>query len=107
MQRAFAPGAQVQRALGLFANLQEVLGEVLQADEPQAPVFDETRRWLENKQARNVLALASKKTDTKTGGSVSSRVAAAVLNDEQYSDDELVVEHLSGALRSKTRRPAG
>ena len=62
--------------------------------------------WSESKQAKHVLELAVSKLDTSTSGSVAPRVAAAVLDAAQYSDDEFVAEYLSGVLAS-SRTPGG
>lgn len=66
----------------------------------------EMERWSENVHAKRVLRLAAAKTDTSTPGSVPPRVAAAVLDAAQYSDDEFVAEYLSGVLAS-SRTPGG
>ncbi|MFJ6077104.1 hypothetical protein ACIQC0_02215 [Pseudarthrobacter sp. NPDC092419] len=57
-------------------------------------------RWSESNQAKHVLKLAAAKSDTSRPGSVPPRVAAAVLDAAEYSDNEFVAEYLSGVLAS-------
>lgn len=57
-------------------------------------------RWSESDQTKRVLKLAAAKSDTSVPGSVPPRVAAAVLDAAEYSDDEFVAEYLSGVLAS-------
>lgn len=60
----------------------------------------QVERWSESAEARRVLQLAARKSDPSTPGGVPPRVAAAVLDAAQYSDDEFVAEYLSGVLAS-------
>jgi hypothetical protein len=66
----------------------------------------QVERWSESAEAKRVLKLAAQKSDTSAPGSVPPRVAAAVLEAAQYSDDEFVAEYLSGVLAS-SRTPDG
>jgi hypothetical protein len=66
----------------------------------------QVQRWSESEQTKHVLKLAASKSDASIPGSVAPRVAAAVLDAAQYSDDKFVAEYLSGVLAS-SRTPGG
>lgn len=103
LAKAVEPEAKASAALSasLWGNL---LGPPSQALGKH--FGQQVERWSENQQARKVLQLAAQKTDSTIHGSVPPRVAAAVLESSQYTDDEFVAEYLSGVLAS-ARTPDG
>ncbi|WP_074713521.1 hypothetical protein [Arthrobacter alpinus] len=84
--------------------LKKVLGPP--ADAYGLHLGQKVEMWSQSRQTKKVLELAAQKVDSTKAGRVPPRVAAAILESSQYTDDEFVAEYLSGVLAS-ARTPEG